>query len=107
MLYIGITLCLSLSFTFQISIFFSNATVPIGTKIDKNIHWIWSYLREFNKHALWEGKWKMAFYPEMQRHVSHSKLKSDQIELHAPLSSTRDIRKKAKYLGLTIRQDLK
>jgi len=43
----------------------------------------------------------------MQRHVSHSKLKSDQIELHAPLSSTRDIRKKAKYLGLTIRQDLK
>ena len=47
-----------------ISIFFSKATVPIGTKTDKNIHWIWSYLREFNKHALWEGKWKMAFYPD-------------------------------------------
>ena len=42
----------------------------------------------------------------MQLHVSHSKLKSDQTELHAPLSSTRDIRKKAKYLGQTIRQDL-
>jgi len=49
---------------FYISIFFSKATVPIRTKIDKNIHWIWSYLREFNKHALWEGKWKMAFYPD-------------------------------------------
>ena len=84
MLYIGITLCLSLSFTFQ-----SSSLKPLCQLEPKLIRYDHIYENSTNMHYGKEnGKWLSI--------QTNATSKSDQIELHAPWSSPRDIRKKNK-----------
>jgi len=86
MLYIGITLCLSLSFTFQ-----SSSLKPLCQLEPKLI-------RIFIEYGhIYENSTNMHYGKENGKWLSiqtNATSKSDHIELHAPLSSTRDIRKK-------------
>jgi hypothetical protein len=88
MLYIGITLCLSLSFTFH-----SSSLKPLCQLEPKLIRIFIGYGHIYENstdtpYGKDNGKWL-----SIQTNVT---TKSDQIELHAPLSSTRDIKKNQK-----------
>ena len=85
MLYIGTTLCLSLSFTFQ-----SSSLKPLCQSEPKLIRIFIGY------GHIYENSTNMHYGKENGKWLSiqtNATSKSDHNELHAPLSPTRDIRK--------------